>query len=165
MNCWVSGSIWLNQFTNSEWDTTGRIDKIQRQTEATKNKTNKQESKPWMAYLASSLPLLLVPTLQSITTSSESSLLTRWRGSSPLSPSPSLEQKRRVATSPSPCEYCTASHQPHFTSHLHIYAQCTQCLKHTICSWAFNSLKKRQQVRETSWHTWKQLELLHEREL
>lgn len=51
MNCWVSGSVWLNQSTNSEWDTTGRIDKIQRQTEATKNKTkqtNKKTSLGWL---------------------------------------------------------------------------------------------------------------------
>lgn len=79
-----------------------------------------------MAHLSSSLLLFLVPTLQSITTSSGSSLSTRWRGSSLLSPSPSLEQKRRVVTSPSPCEYGTASHQAHFASRL-----CTVC---SVCS-------------------------------
>lgn len=94
----------------------------------------------WMAYLSSSLLcLVLVPILQSIITSSGSSLSTRWRGFSHLSPSTSPEQKRRVATSPSRCEYSTASHQAYFTSHL---CRCTRSLTHAICSWAFNSIKK-----------------------
>lgn len=49
--------------------------------------------------------MFLVPILQSIITSSGSSLSTRWSGSNLLSPSPSLEQKKRAVTSPSPCEY------------------------------------------------------------
>lgn len=53
--------------------------------------------------------MFLVSILQSIITSSGSSLSTRWSRSSLLSQSPSLEQKKRVATSPSPCEYSTVS--------------------------------------------------------
>lgn len=53
--------------------------------------------------------MFLVFILQSIITSSGSSLSTRWSRSSPLSQSPWLEQKKRVATSPSPCEYSTVS--------------------------------------------------------
>lgn len=111
----------------------------------------------WMAYLSSSL-LCLVPILQSIITSSGSSLSTRWRGFSRLSPSPSPEQKRRVATSPSRCEYSTASHQAYFTSHLCRFDTYNMQL-------GFQLYKERKQVGETSGHTWKQLKMLYEREL
>lgn len=53
--------------------------------------------------------MFLVSILQSIITSSGSSLSTRWSRSSLLSQSPSLEQQKRVATSPSLCEYSTVS--------------------------------------------------------
>lgn len=100
-----------------------------------------------MVFLSSSLFLLLslVPSLQSFITSSGSSLSTRWRAWSPLSPSPSLEQRRRAETSPSPCEYCTTSHQAYITSH-----PCSvdfDTCNMQLCSQLH---EERQQVRESS---------------
>lgn len=73
----------------------------------------------------------LFPSLQSIITSSGSNLSTRRRGSSPLSPSPSLEQRRRAETSTSPCEYCITSQAditPHLCSVYSVFDTCNMQL-------------------------------------
>lgn len=112
-------------------------------THQTNAKMFRKQTLPLLLFLASSL--------QSIITSSGSSLSTRWRGSSLLSPSPSLEQRRRVATSPSLCEYCITSHQAYIMSRL-LYAQWTDSLTHAMCSWALSSVKKESTLGEQLTH-------------